>query len=430
MDYFRRVSHKIPQQMFMLVLMLVPFYGFLTVWAASLFGHYTLIRLWPEFALAVLASWALVIAARHKEVRKIFSTKLARLILAYLALSLVWVAVALWQGEVGLKAAAYGILLNTRPFIWLGAIWLLASHSAVQLKKWRPIVFVPFALVVGFALLQFFVLPPDFLRHFGYVDGRTIAPIQTINQDTSTVRAQSFLRGPNQLGAYMVLGTGFIVVAGWRFRRMLLALTASTLALIVSFSRSAWLGFVGMFGLVLGQRMRSVSLRKLLLTVAIVLFVCSSLLYVFRANDGLQNALFHVSENSTATTTSNSGHLSGALHSVNQIAHEPLGRGPGTAGPASVYNEPHPARISESYYLGVGQELGWVGLALFGMILYELFVQLRRSKTMLGRGVFITFFGLGIVNLFSYAWTDPTLAYLWWGLAGLVLGLSWRKDEA
>ena len=39
-----------------IVIVLLPFHAFLTVWAASLFGHYTLFRLWKEFL--VLFCWS------------------------------------------------------------------------------------------------------------------------------------------------------------------------------------------------------------------------------------------------------------------------------------------------------------------------------------------------------------------------------------
>jgi len=88
--------------------------------------------------------------------------------------------------------------------------------------------------------------------------------------------------------------------------------------------------------------------------------------------------------------------------------------GVGTAGPASVYN-PKRIRIAEDYYIQIGQETGIVGLGLFlainicvGYRLWE-----RRSDA-LALGLFASFLGLVIVNLFSHAWADPTLAYLWW----------------
>ena len=39
----------------MAILLLMPFHAFLTVWGASLFGHYTALRLWKEALLALCA---------------------------------------------------------------------------------------------------------------------------------------------------------------------------------------------------------------------------------------------------------------------------------------------------------------------------------------------------------------------------------------
>jgi hypothetical protein len=39
----------------------------------------------------------------------------------------------------------------------------------------------------------------------------------------------------------------------------------------------------------------------------------------------------------------------------------------------------------------------------------------------LALGLFASFIGLTVVNLFMHAWTDDTLAYVWWGLAGIAM---------
>ena len=41
------------------ILALIPLHAFLSVWLASIFGHYTAIRLWKEYLLAVLTIIAL-----------------------------------------------------------------------------------------------------------------------------------------------------------------------------------------------------------------------------------------------------------------------------------------------------------------------------------------------------------------------------------
>ena len=100
---------------------------------------------------------------------------------------------------------------------------------------------------------------------------------------------------------------------------------------------------------------------------------------------------------------------------------EPFGRGIGTAGPASMPEDDVPARNSENYFLGLGQELGWLGMGLFIAICYRLGWALHKQKNTLAGAMFATLIGLTLVNLLSYAWADVTLAYLWWGLAAIAL---------
>jgi O-antigen ligase len=106
---------------------------------------------------------------------------------------------------------------------------------------------------------------------------------------------------------------------------------------------------------------------------------------------------------------------------VDDIVSHPQGGGVGTAGPADFYN-PGIARIAENYFLQIGQEAGIIGMALFiaiclfvGGLLYKL-----RAEP-LAMALFVSLIGITFVNLLSHAWTDDTLAYIWWGLAGVAL---------
>jgi hypothetical protein len=290
--------------------------------------------------------------------------------------------------------------------------------------------------VAVFALVQFVLLPNNFLTHFGYDKYATVAPYTTINQNTQTIRAQSFLRGPNPLGAYLVLGLGLLAAVisltkkSWRVG--VLALLAG-LALFLSFSRSAWIGALVTVALVGWWRLHSRRARGILLTalIAICLVIGGSFV-LFRHSRGVQDALLHVHAGSTAEQTSNEGHLAAVRSGLTDMVHEPFGRGPGTAGPASWYNTDHGVRNSESYFLQIGQELGWAGLLLFIAINVMLAVELwRRRSSPLALGLLAALIGLTIVNQFAYAWSDETLAYLWWGLAGIALALPARaKKEA
>jgi hypothetical protein len=48
---------------------------------------------------------------------------------------------------------------------------------------------------------------------------------------------------------------------------------------------------------------------------------------------------------------------------------------------------------------------------------------------MLALVLFASFIGISFVNLLSHAWTDDTIAYIWWGLAGAAMALPLQKRK-
>jgi hypothetical protein len=154
---------------------------------------------------------------------------------------------------------------------------------------------------------------------------------------------------------------------------------------------------------------------------------------LLKNNTGLENAILHTQAHSASAVSSNQAHASALKDGVEDTLHQPFGDGPGTAGPASEYNGGHEPRIAENYYLQIAEEVGWLGLALFlavvGLVGLELYQQVIRSR--LALVLFGSLIGLSLVNLLSHAWADDTLAYLWWGLAGIALAVpvSVERDE-
>jgi hypothetical protein len=189
-----------------LVLVLVPFHAFLTVWGSALVGHYTLLRGWDDVVLLVLFGVSCYWLARDNGLRKWFmGSLLVRLVLAYALLNLLLGFVSLAKGDVVFRALAYGWLLDLRFLAWFLAVLLAAQRSSFLGRAWPKLLLVPAGLVVAFATLQYVALPHDFLAHFGYHANSTIAPIETINHNNHYIRVQSTLRGANPLGAYLVL---------------------------------------------------------------------------------------------------------------------------------------------------------------------------------------------------------------------------------
>jgi hypothetical protein len=409
----------------MLILFLTPFHAVLTVWAASLAGHYTAFRLWKEILLALSLIGALCLwAIDHKIRSHTLSRRLVWLIIAYMTLNVVWGLLALNQHDVTAKALGYGLIVNLRFLAFFLVTWSVALRLNRLRKNWQKLVIWPAAGVVAFGLLQVFVLPHDFLRHFGYSDA-TIPALETINHNRHYVRIFSTLRGANPLGAYLIIPISALIVLllrnGRNWRQAAL-LAGALVTLFFSFSRSAWIGaMLSAITLLYLSRLSKKAQRVALVTVGALILISAVVTVTMRHNARVENFVFHTQTNSTISESSNEGHLAATKNGLLNMARHPLGDGPGTAGPASNYNN-HSPRIAENYFIQIGQETGWLGLAMFMLINVGVgaLLYVRRSDA-LALSLFASLIGLTFINLLSHSWADDTLAYVWWGLAGIAM---------
>jgi hypothetical protein len=409
----------------MFILFLMPFHALLTVWGASLFGHYTALRLWKEVLLAAgVVGTLFLIAIDHKIRYHTLSRRLAWLIFAYIGLNVVWGVLALIQHDVTAKALGYGLIVNLRFLIFFLITWAVAVRLARVRRNWQKLVIWPAVLVVIFGLLQVFVLPHDFLRHFGYSDA-TIPAFETINRNQSYIRIFSTLRGANPLGAYLVIPITMLTVLllrnGRNWRQAAL-LAGALVVLFFSFSRSAWIGTVlSIVTLLFLSHLSRRSQRIALAAGAGLILLAAVAAVAFKDTARFENFVFHTQTNSAVSKSSNDDHAAATVSGWKDVASHPLGSGPGTAGPASNYNN-HPPRVAEDYFIQVGQEVGWLGMAMFVLISAGVgaLLYVRRADT-LALSLFASLIGLTFINLLSHAWTDDTLAYVWWGLAGIAM---------
>jgi hypothetical protein len=390
-------------------------------------GHYTALRLWKEFLLAPIALGALYLLLSDKALRgRTFSKWAVRLIALYTLLLLVCGFCALASHSVSAKAMWYGLLVDTRFLVFFLALMALTAKDDWLSRRWQKILFIPAVLVAAFAILQYLILPYDFLKHFGYNDS-TIFPYETINHNIHPIRVASTLRGANPLGAYLILPISVVTAMFLKLKRQRsnLAMLGGglLLALAFSFSRSAWIGALASMLLAVWLGLKSAKYQRRILWIAVIAVIAASLLgAALRNNLELENAILHTDRNSTAAMSSNQGHVSAFKSAAKDIVHQPQGGGVGSAGPQSVYNN-HPARIAEDYYLQIGQEAGIAGMVLFIAICAAIAKQLyERRADPLAMALFASLIGVSIVNLLSHAWSDDTLAYVWWGLAGIYLG--------
>jgi hypothetical protein len=412
----------------LIILVLVPFQALLTTWPGANLNHLDLFRIWKELLMVPLALYSVWLLARHRTLAaQMAQSWLVRCIALYIVWFLGFGLLAFMRHSVNANALLYSWITNLRLVGWFLIVWIVGSRSQLLLKNWLKIVLAPALAVVGFGLLQRFVLPADFLSHFGY-GPQTIPAVETVDQKLAYRRIQSTLRGANPLGAYLIVVMTAALGAVRRHASLWWLLGASSLVLLFTYSRSAWLGAIVALALLVWYFLPN-SLRKMALLLAVVAVLAGAGgISQLRHNDTVQNTVFHSDENSAAYVSSNAARSSAMTEGLREVWQQPFGRGPGTAGPASYRNFSAP-RIAENYYIQLAQEVGVVGLALFVAINLLLVNELwRRRRDPLALVLLASLVGITLVNMLSHAWADDTLAVLWWGLAGVAMSLPASKN--
>lgn len=202
--------------------------------------------------------------------------------------------------------------------------------------------------------------------------------------------------------------------------------------LYFTYSRSAYIGALIAMAFAIWRTLPSKRVRRWIVLAGVAAcLVFGAAAFSLRHNPTFENTFFHTSQHSKSKHSSNQNHVTALRAGIHDLLHQPFGLGPGTAGPASVHNN-HPARISENYFLQVGQETGWLGLGLFIAIVAIIGKQLwdrRMEQDALVITMLASLVGLIVVNLLLPAWTDDTLAYVWWGLTGIAYATTAGKDS-
>ena len=423
----QRIPAKLSKSMeylLYLVLFLMPFHAFFTTWIASASGNVLQIRAWKEVALFVLTITGLYLCARSSALKdKIVKNKLALPMLAFV----LWTLLVALLFDRQPKSTLLGLTIQLRFVVIFFFVFVVGSLHRSSPAFLEKLLLVPAIGVIVFGLAQMFALPYDFLKHFGYRKSQTIPPYFTIDEQLSKLRYASTLRGPNPLGTYLIVPLTTLANMLWQRRRKLVhtvLFVGGAILLYGSQSRGAWIGFLAAaaaFGFVkLSHRARA------LLVVVLLLggLIGGGMLYTFRQTSFVQDVILHDNPKTGGKVSSNAGHLDSLKTALRDVKKRPLfGCGPGCAGPASVYAKSG-ARYAENYFLQTAQELGIVGLTLLLLIYAIIAHQLLLAKERSSQVLFVVFIGVNVASLFSHAWADDTIAYIWWGLAGLVLAQS------
>jgi hypothetical protein len=320
-------------------------------------------------------------------------------------------------------SAAFGIKTD---FEFLVAGFVAAICGAKDfLKKLAWAVLAGAAVVAGFGLLQIFLLPPDFLRAFGY-GPHTILPYQHISSGSSFLRFPSTLGGPNQLGTYLILPLClslalFIKRTNWWSAALF---TACLICIFFTFSRSAWIGAAAAVVLTLAAVLPAKLRRPVAIIGAVVLAATLAAVPFALQHDGpVQYLILHSSvEDHDDAVQSDSQHALSLQDGIDAVAEQPLGHGLGTAGPSTFHIGT--VNIIENYYLQLGYEIGLLAVFLFlfctGALVWSLLKVHAASPLALPAAAAVI--GISIVALVLPAWVDSSTALISWICAGAATG--------
>lgn len=414
----------------MIVFAGVVFHAPLSVWLGVNLPEYDLlVKAWKEMILVALFPIGIFLAWKRGVLREILQDKIIFGIGLYALLHILLVFVF----QPPLLATISGLMIDLRYVLFFTLVYT-ALKMAPQ-YKWQFVwVGVGVAAVsVAFALLQVFVLPPDFLTILGY-SRETITSHLYVDNNPEYVRINGTLRGPNPLGAYMVIV--LTVLAAYLLKGKLqtqrygqvalvaLLSTGGVVALWASYSRSALVAAIAGVALVIVIiYARKISFKIWGTVGVIALVLISGAVYMTRDTYFVQHVIFHEDPEGLSERSSNEEHVESLQIGTERMLAQPLGAGVGSTGSASTYTEE--PLIIENQYLFIAHEAGWPGiiifLAIFGGILWRLW---RAPRDWLTIGVFASGVGLAAIGLLQPVWVDDTVSLVWWGLAGVILATA------
>lgn len=414
---FSSLPEHLIQWGLLVLVALMPFHAFLSVWLGTVFGHRTLIQSWKEVLLIILgglAVWLITCQpARLQRLRQPIIMAAAGL--AGLGLIITTIT------QPGLTATVFGLKTDFEFIALFVLAVLVTSPTFTRRLIWT--VLAAGAGVVAFGLLQIYVWPPDFLVGFGYgLD--TIQPYLLLDPVTESLRFPATLGGPNQLGAYLIIILALSLVAGWtRRRRWLLALApAAGLVLVYTYSRAAWIGaLIAVMLILFGLTPARLRQWYVIGAAALALLALAATTWILSQNSDLENYILHdAGQIETSVPSSDELHAASLQEGLHAVLQHPLGHGLGTAGPAVF--QTHAGPIIENHYLQIGYEYGLAGLllwlAVLALLARQLWQRATRTRSRPALALLCSLAGISVSALFLPIWTDSTLIFTFWTLAG------------
>ncbi len=398
-----------------IILVLMPFHAFFSVYLGCLGLNRLIVQSWKEALVLILGlSWIIYQISRKKLAIKFDATNLIFLLIVFLSL---FVTIFIRPNS---EAVLFGIKTNLVAIaLFYVAQTPMATGSFIK-KNLLWLVLIPALIVSVLAIFQAFLISPSFLEKLGY-GVSTIDPRQIIDGSIKFYRSFSTLGGPNQLGAYLLITLAFSLAYGIKQKSWFVTLSSLPIlaGIILSFSRSAWIGAIITFVLAVFLSIsRKQKIYFVLSTLIVAMLAGGLVISQIGTNPRLENILRHGRVFEGRVEGSDSSRITALAEATNAVLKNPFGHGLGSAGPAS-FKADKPF-IPENWFLQIAYEIGVLGLLLYIFAFAALLGDFIRNRSNpLAVSLFSATVGILTINIFLQAWGDSTLVLIGFALYGI-----------
>lgn len=334
-----------------------------------------------------------------------------------------------------LRSFLVATLFNGRILAYLFIGMIVGRLRLISMRSVVRVMIIASTLTCLFALFQY-LAPKDLMTNFGYSIERGVKPNFFIDDKVDFPRVMSTVRDPNSYGAYLIVPLTFLwlkLFRGQSKTRLLIGglLLLHGLSLLLTFSRGAWIGaFISVsIATMLAYRQQLIDFikkRYWILALPILILLVGG--FYIRDTYVFKNVVLH-SDESTVLADPNELRVQLQNKALADIASDPEGHGPGTAGLVSIGN-PKGTFLTENYYLQIGYEIGIFGFLLFMALFIKIYKLIAGVISREYSMVFIgSFWAYAFLSMLIHLWSNETVAAQWWLLAGLVIGPALSNEH-
>lgn len=411
----------------------MPFHLFLSRWLSLYTGGLGQWDAAKDIVTVVGLGLAVVIAWKHKLFQDKVVLSVFLLSLAYLLLHISFYLFD--RKDQDTRPFIVATLFNGRIFAYLFIGIVVAATQKINWYKVLKVVLIVSTVTCIFGLFQY-VAAKDLMTHFGYSIERGAKPSFFIDEKPDFPRIMSTVRDPNSYGAYLIVPLVILFVMGLKrlgSTKVVVGLFVLHLAaLVLTFSRGAWLGAVIVLGLAsvyVAKKQLLLLLRKYAVYIALVFLLAAGVTFALRDSYVVQNVFLH-SDKSTVMADPNELRVQLQQDSIKKIVEQPEGYGPGTAGIVSIGNTKTGVVLTENYFLQIAYEVGLVGLWIYLLLLFIIYKRIVMIATKNMKVVMLSSFWAYIfISLLIHLWSNEAVAAQWWLLAGLLIGGGLRNSH-